>query len=162
MVTIFNHLDHLKFLNPGARNGSLLVIADLVYLCLAATLSYISSYSYHPPSTSSNYRISLGHSFLTLFPLHLLSLKGFEFSTSPVALTAIPSFIKALEVRYLLNVFHISTTTMQLGSFTLSSFTHLLLTLDNSRVLLTFAINCNPLLYKAPLKFILSSPPFIL
>ncbi len=124
-------------------------MADLVYLCPIATPSYISSRSFHPPSTSSNYRISLRHSLLTLFPLHLLSLRSFEFSTSPIALAAIPLFAKALEVRYLLNVLHISTTTIQLGSFTLSSFTHLLLTLDSSGVLPTFAINYNSLLFEA-------------
>ena len=38
---------------------------------------------------------------------------------------------------------------MQLGSFTLSSFTYLLLTLDSSGVLPTFAIDYNPLLFEA-------------
>jgi hypothetical protein len=78
-----------------------------------------------------------------------------------VALAIIPLFAKALEAYYLLNVLYISTIVIQLGSFTLSSFTHLLLTLDNSSVLFTFAINYNPLFYKVPSKFILSSPPFI-
>jgi hypothetical protein len=78
-----------------------------------------------------------------------------------MALAAIPSSMKALEVCCLSNVLHISTTTVQLGSFTLSSFTHLLLTLDSSGVLPIFAINYDPLLYEAPSKFILSSPPSI-
>jgi hypothetical protein len=77
-----------------------------------------------------------------------------------VALAAIPSSAKALEVYCLLNVLHISTT-VQLGSFTSPSFTHLLLTLDSSGVLPTFAIDYDPLLYEAPSKFILSSPPSI-
>ena len=106
IVPIFNHLNHPKFLNLGARNGSPLAMADLICLCLAAAPSYISSRSFYLPSTSNNYRISLGHSFL--FPLYPLSLRGFEFSTSPVALAAIPSYIKALEVCCLLNVLHIS------------------------------------------------------
>jgi hypothetical protein len=132
-------------------------MARLVYLCLAAARGYISSRSFHLPSTSSNYRISFAHSFPHC-SLFTFSLRGFEFSTSPVALAAIPSSAKALEVCYLSNVLHISTTTMQLGSFTSSSFTHLLLTLDSSGVLPTFAIDYDPLLYEAPSKFILSSP----
>ena len=164
IVTIFNHPNHPKFLSLGAGNGSLSAIVDLVCLCLAAAPGYISSRSFHPPSTSSNYCISFAYSFSTLFPLHFLSLshRGFEFSSSPVALAAIPSSAKALEVCCLSNVLHNSTITIQLGSFTLSPFTYLLLTLDSSGILLTFAINYNPLLYKAPSKFILSSPPFIL
>lgn len=78
-----------------------------------------------------------------------------------MALAAIPSSAKALEVCCLSNVLHISTTIVQLGSFTSSSFTHLLLTLDSSGVLPTFAIDYDPLLYEAPSKFILSSPPSI-
>ncbi len=62
---------------------------------------------------------------------------------------AIPSSAKALGVRCLLNVLHISTTTVQLGSSTLSSFTHLLLTLDSSGVLPTFVIDYDPLLFEA-------------
>jgi hypothetical protein len=69
--------------------------------------------------------------------------------------------IKALEVRCLSNDLYISTTTVQLSSFILSSFIDLLLTLDSSGVLPTFALDYNPLLYKAPSKFILSLPPFI-
>jgi hypothetical protein len=110
MVSIFNHPDHPKFLNPGARNGSPLTMADPVCLCLAAASGYISSRSFHLPSTSSNYYISLGHSFLILFSLYLFSLRGFEFLTSPVALAMIPSSAKALELRYLSSVLHISTT----------------------------------------------------
>jgi hypothetical protein len=112
MVTIFNHPDHLKFLNLGARNGSLLVMVDLVCFCLMAAPGYISSRSFYLPSTSSNYYISLGHSFLTLFSLYLLSLRGFKFSISSVALAIILLFAKALEVCYLLNVLYISTTTI--------------------------------------------------
>jgi hypothetical protein len=149
MATIFNHPDHPKFLNPGARNGSPSVMADLVCFCLAAAPGYISSRSFHPPSTSSNHRISLGHSFPILFSLHLLSLRGFEFSTSPVALAAIPSSAKALEVRCLSNVLHISTTPVQLGSLISFSFTYFLLTLDSSGVLPTFAIDYDPLLFEA-------------
>jgi hypothetical protein len=77
-----------------------------------------------------------------------------------VALAAIPSSAKALEVRCLSNVLHISTATVQLGSLTSSSFT-LLLPLDSSGILPTFSLNYDPLLYEAPSKFILSSPPSI-
>jgi hypothetical protein len=45
--------------------------------------------------------------------------------------------------------------------FYLIPFTHLLLTLDSSGVLPTFAIDYDPLLYEAPSKFILFSPPSI-
>lgn len=68
--------------------------------------------------------------------------------TSPAALATIPSSAKALKVYCLSNVLHISTTTVQLGFFTLSSFTHLLLTFDSSGVLPTYAIDYNPLLFE--------------
>jgi hypothetical protein len=147
IVTIFNYFNYPKFLNLRARNSSLLAIANLVYLCFIAALSYISSRSFYLPFTFSNYRISLRHSLLTPFPL--LSFRGFEFSTSPLALAAILSFAKALEVCYLSNA---STSLLLLYnsvSFTLSSFTYLPLTLDSSGVLLIFAINYDPLLFEA-------------
>jgi hypothetical protein len=147
IVTIFNYFNYPKFLNLRARNSSLLAIANLVYLCFIAALSYISSRSFYLPFTSSNYYISLTHSLLILFPL--LSLKGFEFSTSPLALAAILSFAKALEVCYLSNA---STSLLLLYnsvSFTLSSFTYFPLTLNSSGILPIFAINYNPLFFEA-------------
>jgi hypothetical protein len=39
-------------------------MAGLVCLCLKAALGYISSRSFHPPSTSCNHYISFKHSFL--------------------------------------------------------------------------------------------------
>jgi hypothetical protein len=84
-------------------------MAGLVYLCLEAAPGYISSRSFRPPSTSSNHRISSEHSSPSL------SQRGLEFSTSPVALAAIPSSTKTLEVYFLLAALRISTT-LQPGS----------------------------------------------
>jgi len=63
IVIIFNYSNTPKSLIQEPENGSLLVIAGLVYLCLEATPGYISSRSFRLPSTSSNYRISFEHSF---------------------------------------------------------------------------------------------------
>ena len=54
----------IQVLNPGARNGSPSAMAGLVRL--EAAPGYISSPSFHPPSTSSDHRISFAHLLHTI------------------------------------------------------------------------------------------------
>jgi hypothetical protein len=83
----------------------------LVCLCLEAAPGYISlAVSAHPrpPATIAS-------------PLHTLfhtvpSSPSLELSTSPVALGAVPSFTKTLQVYFLLAALHNCTTTLPFGS----------------------------------------------
>jgi len=118
--------------------------------------------SFHLFSTFSSHRITFKHSFPHYSPLRLLPLRGFEFSKVFVALAAIFLFAKTVEVRYLPKVFHISSSPPLCNSvllLILTFFTHLL-NINSSSVLLTFAIDSDPL-PKVFSRFILSSPSSI-
>jgi hypothetical protein len=86
-------------------------MARLVYLCLKAALSYISLVvSVYPRPLKT-----IASPLYTLF-YTIPSSPSLELSTSPVALAAIPSFTKTLQVYFLLAALHICTTTLQFGS----------------------------------------------
>ena len=92
---------------------------------------------------------------LPYYSLFTFSLIEDSNSMSPIVLAAIPLCAKALEVYCLSNVLPISTATIHTRFFYSSSFTHHLLTLDSSGVLLTSLLIIIPLLYEAPSKYIL-------
>jgi hypothetical protein len=86
-------------------------MAGLVCLYLKAAPGYISSRSFRLPSTSSIHWSPLHTLFYTI-----LSSPSLKLLTSPMALATIPSFMKTLQVYFLLAILHIYTTTLQLGS----------------------------------------------
>jgi hypothetical protein len=109
LVTIFNYPDNQ---NPQSRSQKWLPISHgNTRLSLPYGRSRIYKFLRFPPTLDLQQPSHLLYTlFSILFPLYLLSLRGFEFSTSHMVLAAIPSFIKALEVRYLSNDLHISIT----------------------------------------------------
>jgi hypothetical protein len=131
----------------------------LVCLCLKAAPGYISlAVSAHPrpPATIASPLYTLFHTVPCLPSLsqrlRILD-KSRGLGYNPLVCKGPRSSLSLKRPPYL----HHYTTRF----FYLIPFTHLLLTLDSSGVLPTFAIDYDPLLYEAPSKFILSSPPSI-
>jgi hypothetical protein len=135
-------------------------MAKLVCLSLAAAPGYISSRGFYPPSTSSNHRTSFAHSFphCSLFTFFLSEASNSRQVSWPwLRSPRLQGPRSSLSLKRPPHLHYQGATRF----FYLISFTHLLLTLDSSGIVLTFAIDYDPLLYEAPSKFILFSPPSI-
>jgi hypothetical protein len=148
MVAIFNHPDHPKFLNPGARNGSPSVMADLVCLCLAAAPGYISlAVSAHPRP--------------------LATVASLELSTSPWPWVRFPPSRRLFKFifssppsKFAPPLCHSALHSFLLRPPSSHSRMHWILNTRQFPCLLPALDICYDLLLcKAPSKFILSSPP---
>jgi hypothetical protein len=143
LVVIFNHPD-IQVLNTGARNSSPSVMEGLVCLYLEAAPGYISlAVSAHPrpPATIASPLHTLFHtvpSSPSLSQRLRILDKSRGLGYNPLVCEGPRS---SLSLKRPLHLYYHCATRF----FYLIPFTHLLLTLDSSGVLPTFAIDYDPL-----------------